>query len=60
MSILVHGYHEVLWTSLSTRLHVLPPLLERGGRTAFEQVFLVSLYPAMRYDLHVHVKSSIE
>ena len=31
-------------------------LLERGGRTAFEQVFLVSLYPAMRYDLHVHVK----
>ena len=31
-------------------------VLERGGRTAFEQVFLVSLYPAVRYDLHVHIK----
>ena len=30
-------------------------ILERGGRTAFEQVFLVSLDPAARYDIHLHV-----
>lgn len=30
-------------------------ILERSGRTAFEQVFLVSLHPAARYDVHVHV-----
>eukprot|EP00227_Mantoniella_beaufortii_P013523 CAMPEP_0197574888 /NCGR_PEP_ID=MMETSP1326-20131121/474_1 /TAXON_ID=1155430 /ORGANISM="Genus nov. species nov., Strain RCC2288" /LENGTH=1092 /DNA_ID=CAMNT_0043137551 /DNA_START=191 /DNA_END=3466 /DNA_ORIENTATION=+ len=30
-------------------------VLERGGRTAFEQVFLVSLHPAARYDVHLHV-----
>mmetsp|Transcript_27593 Transcript_27593/g.44198 ORF Transcript_27593/g.44198 Transcript_27593/m.44198 type:complete len:1100 (-) Transcript_27593:1628-4927(-) len=30
-------------------------VLERGGRTAFEQVFLSSLHPAARYDVHLHV-----
>jgi U3 small nucleolar RNA-associated protein 22 len=30
-------------------------ILERGGRTAFEQVFLVSLHPAARYDVHLHL-----
>ena len=30
-------------------------VLERGERTAFEQVFLSSMYPAVRYDVHLHV-----
>lgn len=30
-------------------------LLQRGGRTAFEQVFLVTLSQAAKYDIHLHV-----
>ena len=30
-------------------------VLEHGQRTAFEQVFLSSMYPAVRYDVHLHV-----
>ena len=30
-------------------------VLERGGRMAFEQVFLVTFSPAARYDIHMHV-----
>jgi hypothetical protein len=30
-------------------------VLERGGRTSFEQVFLTSLNPAARYDIHLHL-----
>lgn len=30
-------------------------VLERGERTAFEQVFLSAMYPAVRYDVHLHV-----
>ena len=33
-------------------------VLEKGGRTAFEQVFLVSMYPAVRFDVHMHITLS--
>lgn len=30
-------------------------ILERGERTAFEQVYLASMCPAVRYDMHLHI-----